>query len=227
MKQIFDIFSKKSSKKIKKKPKIILDYREKNSLIPFELTSLGVEIEFKNLKIADYITKGVVIERKTVSDFISSMINKRLLKQLKELKQYPNKLLIVEGINEKELYNDSENWTGMHPNSVRGFLLSIVLKYQIPIIFTKDYIDTAKFLYVLAKRKPRELPLNVNKKSLNKRERLQFILEGFPGIGPKTARKLLKKFKTLKNLTNTTEEELKEIIGKKAEILSKIINEKY
>jgi len=227
MKKIFSIFSKKSPEKTKKKPKIIMDYREKNSLIPSELTSLGMDIEFKNLKIADYITKGIVVERKTVSDFISSMINKRLLKQLEELGQYPNKLLIVEGIREEELYNDSENMVGMHPNSVRGFLLSILLKYHVPILFTKDYLDTAKFLCILAKRRPKELPLNVNKKSLNKKERLQFILEGFPGIGPKTAKKLLKKFKTLKDVANATEKELKETIGKRAEILCKIINEKY
>ena len=227
MKKIFDILSKKHPKTIGKKPKAILDYREKNSLIPSELINMGLEIEFKQLKVADYIIGGVAVERKTVSDFVSSMINKRLLKQLEELGQYKEKLLIVEGIDEQELYTDSKDWTGMHPNSIRGFLLSILLKYKVPIIFTKDYLDTARFLSVLAKRKPKELSLNVSKKSLNKKERLQFILEGFPGIGPKTAKKLLKKFKTIKNIINASEEELKEILGKKTEIINKIINDRY
>jgi ERCC4-type nuclease len=227
MKKIFDIFSKKSSKKAREKIKIIVDNREKNSLVISELASSEIDIELKHLKVADYLIGGVAVERKTVSDFISSMLNKRLSKQLEELGQYKEKLLIVEGIDEQELYTDSEDLTGMHPNSIRGFLLSILLRYKVPIIFTKNYIDTAKFLSVLAKRKPRELSLNVNKKSLNKRERLQFILEGFPGIGPKTARKLLKKFKTLKNIINASEEELREILGKKTEIIKKIIEEKY
>jgi len=227
MKKIFDIFSKKYSKDVKEKPKAILDYREKNSLIPSELTNLGLEIEFRNLKVADYIIKGVAIERKTVSDFVSSMINRRLLKQLEELGQYKEKLLIVEGIDEQELYTDSEDWTGMHPNSIRGFLLSILLKYKVPIIFTKNYEDTAKFLSVLSKRKPNEHPLNVKKKNLNKKEQKQFIIEGFSGIGPKTAKKLFKKFKTIKNIINASEEELKEIIGKKAEIMKKIIEDNY
>jgi Fanconi anemia group M protein len=227
MKKIFDIFSKKYSKYVKEKPKAILDYREKNSLIPSELINLGLEIEFRNLKVADYIIKGVAIERKTVSDFVSSMINRRLIKQLKELGQYKEKLLIVEGIDEQELYTDSENWTGMHPNSIRGFLLSILLKYKVPIIFTKNYEDTAKFLSVLSKRKSKEFPLNVKKKNLNKKEQKQFIIEGFSGIGPKTAKKLFKKFKTIKNIINASEEELKEVIGKKAEIMKKIIEDKY
>ncbi len=229
MKTIFDIFSRKKIRKIiktKEKPKVIIDYREKNSLIPSELRSLGLEIELRELKVADYIIQGVAIERKTVSDFIASMKNRRLLKQLEELQQYQDKLLVVEGIDEQELYTDSEEITGMHPNSVRGFLLSILLKYKVPIIFTKDYQDTAKFLSVLSRKKPREIPLNVNKKNLSKKERVQFIIEGFPGIGPKTAVRLLKKFRTVKNIVNAPESELREVIGKKAEVF-RLLEEKY
>lgn len=226
MKNIFDIFSRKRIK-TKEKPKVIIDYREKNSLIPSELKSLGLETELRELKVADYIIQGVAIERKTVSDFISSMKNRRLLKQLEELQQYQDKLLIVEGIDEQDLYTDSGEIMGMHPNSVRGFLLSILLKYKVPIIFTKNYQDTAKFLSVLSRKKPREIPLNVNKKNLSKKERVQFIIEGFPGIGPKTAIKLLKKFRTVKNIVNAPESELREVIGKKSEIVKKIIEQKY
>lgn len=226
MKKIFDIFSEKNIKE-KETTKVIVDYREKNSLVVSELVSLGTDIEIKQLKVADYLVGGVAIERKTVSDFVSSMINKRLLKQLEELGQYKNRLLIVEGIEEKELYGDSQSWTGMHPNAIRGFLLSILLKYKIPIIFTKNYEDTAKFISVLAKRKEKEMSLNVNKKSLNKKERLQFILESFPGIGPKTAKKLLKKFKTIRNIINAPEGELREILGKRAENMVGIIEQEY
>jgi len=239
-KKLLDIFSRIKSKKKKEKPKVIIDSREKNSLIPSELISLGLDVEFKQLKVADYLVQGVAIERKTVSDFVSSMVNRRLLKQLEELNQYKERLLIVEGIDEQELYTDSEDWDqrmldrkpagrfhGMHPNSIRGFLLSILLKYKVPIIFTKNYEDTAKFLSVLSKRKPKELPLNVKKKTLKKKEQMQFILEGFPGIGPKTAKKLLKKLKTIKDIINASEEELKELIGKKAENMKRIIDYKY
>ncbi len=231
MKEIFNIFSKQKENRNKKKeipkPTILVDYREKNCFVASELIHLGLNVELKELKVADYIVNDVAIERKTVSDFISSMINRRLLNQLEELQQYKNKLLIIEGIDEQELYTDSEEKIGMHPNSVRGFLLSILLKHKVPIIFTKDSEDTAKFISVLAKRKPKELSLNVSKKSLNKKEQLQFILESFPGIGPKSARKLLQKFKTIKNIINASEEELKETLRKKAESMKKIIEMIY
>mgnify|MGYP001464278924 CR=1 FL=1 len=224
-KQLFDIFSKRKLK-IRKEfsQKIIIDYREKNSLVISELSKLGFEIEFKELKVADYIIRDVAIERKTVLDFISSMKNKRLINQLEGLQQYKNKLLIIEGIEEQELY--SEDSIGMHPNAVRGFLLSIILKYKIPIIFTKNSEDTAKFILVLSKKESKELSLNVTRKSFDKKEQMQFIVEGFPGIGPKTAKKLLKEFKTIKDIINASEEKLQEIIGKKSEIF-KITEEKY
>ncbi len=211
----------------KENKKIIIDYREKNSLVISELMSLGCKIEIKNLPVADFLINDVAIERKTVSDLISSMINKRLLKQLEELQQYKKRLLIIEGFDERELYSDSNDKNmGMNANAVRGLLLSILLKYEIPILFTKNYEDTAKFILVLSKKKEKETSLRVNKKTLNKKERLQFILESFPGIGPKTAKKLLSHFKTLKNIFNASEEELKEIVGKKAEIF-KLVEEQF
>ena len=227
--KLLEIFSNKKRKNTIKQNKIstvIIDYRKKNSLVPTNLLRLELEIEFKELKAADYIINGVAIERKTISDFISSMINKRLLKQLKDLQQYKNKLLLIEGIEENDLYNDHEI-NGINPNAIRGFLLSIALKHKIPIIFTKNEEDTAKFIQVIAKKqKKEEISLKVKKISLNKKEQLQFILEGFPGIGPKTSQKLLKEFKTLKQIINTPLEDIKKIIGKKSEIF-RLLEERY
>ena len=232
MKTIFNIFSHKEHNeekpiKLEDKPKIIVDIHEKNSLVIAELISLGMDVEFQHLKVGDYIVKGIVIERKTVSDFISSMISRRLLRQLEEMQQYEDRLLVVEGIDEQELYTDSESLTGMHPNSVRGFLLSILLRHKVPIIFTKNYEDTARFISVMAKRKDKELPLNVRKKTLDKKEQMQFIIESFPGIGPKTSKKLLKEFKTIKGVINASEEELRKVLGKKAELVKEIIDSRY
>lgn len=222
----FDIFPKKHEriKVEKEKPKIIADYREKNCLVFSELIKLGCDVEFKELKVADYIINNVAIERKTASDFISSMINRRLLNQLEELQQYENRILIIEGADELDMYNDEKE--GVHPNSIRGFILSIILKYKVPIVYTKNSEDTAKFISVLARKKEKETPLNAVKKSLSQKEQMQFIIESFQGIGPKTAKKLLEKFKTIKNILNATQEELKNEIGKKAEIF-RIIEENY
>ena len=67
-------------------------------------------------------------------------------------------------------------------------------------------------------KKNQEMGIRATKKSLNKKEQIQFILEGFPGIGPKTARRLLKEFSTLQNIFSAPQNELKKLVGKKAEI---------
>ena len=226
MKPFQDIFSKKVSKVKKQQPKekIIIDYREKQSLVASELVRLGFEIEFKELKVADYIVKDVAIERKTIPDFISSMINNHLVNQIKELQQYEKKLLIIEGISEQEIYSEGN---GVSSNAVRGFLLSILLKHKIPIMFTQNAEDTAKFIRTIANKRENEMSINPKKKSLNKKEQLQFIIESFPGIGPKTAKKLLGKFKTIKNIINSSEKELEKILGKKAEIMKRIVGREY
>lgn len=225
-KKILNIFSKKEIKKTINVPeKIIIDYREKNSLVYSYLIKNGFEIEFKELKVGDYIVKDVVIERKTVSDFLTSMINQRLIKQIEELKQYENKLIIIEGISEKELYE--ENKEGINPNAIRGFLLSITLKHKIPLIFSKNSEDTAKFIEILSKKKEKEINLNAKKKTLNKKEQLQFIIESFPGVGPKKARKLLEKFGSIQNIMLAPTEDLKEILGIQAENIREIIERKY
>lgn len=222
-----DIFSKRRISIVKERPKakVLVDYREKNSLVPSELIHLGLEVEFQELKVGDYIVNNVAIERKTVSDFLSSMLNKRILRQLEELQQYEKRLLIIEGIEEKELYSEQRS-DGINPNSVRGFLLSISLKHKTSILFSKDSEDTAKFIKLIAEKKEVESSLNVTKKSLNSSEQMQFILEGFPGIGPKTAKKLLLEFKTLKRIFNCPIEELEKSIGKKA-VVFKLVNQEY
>jgi Fanconi anemia group M protein len=152
------------------------------------------------------------------------MINRRLLRQLEELQQYKEKVIIIEGVEEQELYSEEG---GMNPNAIRGFILSILLKHKIPIIFTKDSEDTAKFISVIAKKQDREMSFKPTKRVSSKKEQMEFILEGFPGIGPTTAKKLLKEFKTIKEVMNAPEEELQRIIGKKSEAIKKIVEDSY
>lgn len=202
--------------------KIQIDYREKQSLVPSQLVKLGFEIEFKELKVGDYIVKNFVIERKTISDFRNSMINKHLLKQIEELKQFENKILIIEGYENEDLYKNNS----INPNSLRGFLISIVSKHKIPIIFSKNEQDTARFISVIANKKEIEISQIAKKKTYNKKEQMQFILESFPGIGPKNARKLLEKLGTLQNVFSASQDELKKILGKKAKIFM-LLEENY
>ena len=219
---IFDIFTKNKKRKESPKPKIIADIHEKNSLVIANLSS-EADMEIKNLEIGDYIIGETVIERKTFSDFISSMLSKRLVEQLSQMQSYESRLLILEGKDFEALENEQ---TKLNPNAIRGMILSISLDFKTPIIFTKDAEDTSKFLVVLAKKQLKgktEFTLHSRKPASESKQK-QYIIESFPGIGPKTAEALLKEFKSIKGIINASEEELKKAIGKKSESIIKLRN---
>lgn len=214
-----DIFSKKPEKENPLQiSKIIVDNHEKNSLVPSNLSSLNAPFEFQDLKVGDYLINDIAIERKTFQDLQSSIINKRIFQQLQELKQYPKHLLLIEGIHENNILQE---------NATRGFILSTLLNHQIPILFTKDEEETAKYLLLLAKKKNPHTPiLRPSKIAMSKEEQIQFILEGFPNIGPASIKKLTQKFKSLKEIVNASEQDLVEILGKKGSILFALLNYK-
>ena len=218
---MLDIFSKKESKK--ENIKIIVDNREGNSLVPSLLIEKDFEIDWQQLEVGDYLVNGVAIERKTVADFKSSIINKRIFSQLVELKQYPKHLLLIEGILDENVYSG-----GIHENAFRGFLLSVLLEYNVPIVFTHNEADTAKYISVLAKKeKKTENSLRASKISFSDEEQIQFILEGFPNVGATKAKKLIEKFGSLKEVVNSSVEELEEILGKRAGEFRKLIEEDF
>lgn len=205
-----------------------MDTREKNSMVFAELVKRDINIERKRLEVADYIIGDIAIERKTLPDFVNSMLSKRLLRQLGELKQYPKQILIIEGIDDHPLYEFGK----INPNAIRGMMLSTILDFDIPIILTKDSEETAEFLILLEKKqakKPKEFSFQAKRRASSLSEQQQFILESFPGIGPATAKKLLKKFKTIKNIINADKQDLinAKLNKNKAEAVKKIILAEY
>jgi len=207
---------------------IIVDKREKNSLVLAELIGRKCAPRLETLEVADYIIGDVAVERKTMPDFVSSMLNKRLLRQLNELRQYPQRLLIIEGIDDYPLYEFGK----VNPNAIKGMMLAAIIEFNVPIILTKDSKDTADFLILLDRRQSRgkkEISLKAKRKAYNLGQQQQFIIESFPGIGPATAKTLLKKFGTVKAVINANDSQLEKakLNKKKIAALRKIINSRY
>lgn len=211
----FNIFS---NKKIEEnKTKIIADNREKNSLVISELINQNNDVKFEQLIIGDYLINNTIIERKTKSDLINSIMDKRIFSQLDNIKKYPNYLLIIEENNFQHIINE---------NVIRGFILSAIAKSKIPIIFTKNEKDTAKYLSILANKKEKSsYSIRPSRNFLSSEKQIQFILEGFPNIGPVKAKELIKEFKSLKNISNASKEQLAKILGKHSDEFYSLINQ--
>jgi len=210
--------------------KVLIDTREKGANISKKLIELGMDVKVKSLPTADIIVSNKIgIERKTIQDFVNSIIDKRIFTQLKDLKNnFENPIIILEG--KEDIYSVRN----IHPNAIRGMLATIVSSFNIPIINTKDSQDTAEFIKILANREQsnneKEFAINFSKKPMTTKEQQEFIIESLPGIGPSLSKSLLRKFKKVKNIINADINELKKVnkMGpKKAKEIQLILEEIY
>ena len=213
-----------------KKLKVLIDTRERGSNISKKLVEFGMDVKVKTLATADIIISDRIgIERKTIPDFVNSIIDKRIFTQLKDLKNnFENPIVILEG--EEDLYSVRN----IHPNAIRGMLATIISSFKIPIIRTKDSNDTAELIRAIAKREQtseeKDIAIRTNKIPMTTKQQQEFIIESLPGVGPSLAKALLNKFKTIKKLINANPKRLEKIekIGpKKAKEIQRILEEIY
>lgn len=172
--------------------RIVVDEREKKSGIPDLLRAIGINLEIKTLPIGDYIVAPeTIVERKSVSDLISSIFDGRLFDQCSRLKEhFAHPIILMEG-NVDEIEQLVEN-----PLVFYGALASVAIDFKIPIIPTPSATHTAKLLVSMCSRK--ELSKGPFLKKIRKsddvsRQQLS-VLCSLPGIGEKLATRMLEKF---------------------------------
>lgn len=212
----------------KEELKIVADYREKNSQPLKILAEKGFTIELTKLEVGDYIlSENVVVEYKTVQDFVDSIIDGRLLEQLKNLHKYPKPLIIIQG--EENIYSMRK----VNPRAIQGMLATIAISYSIPVIQTKTARETAEIIDIISQREHSKGPTSFTHhtaKPLTKKEQQEYIVASFPGIGGTLNKPLLNYFKTIKNIVNADIEDLRsvELIGpKKAKNLKELFEEEW
>lgn len=208
---------------------VYADSREAKSGVVKNLFNMGISINTGNLDVADYVLSDrVAVERKSVDDFIESLIKKeKLFNQLFRLKKsYYKPILLIEGEN---IYKRAVN-----PNAVRGALAAITIDMGIPILFTRTPDETADMLASIASReqkfKHREPSTHANKSKRSLQEQQEYVVVAISNIGPVIARNLLEHFGTIENIVNASEEELVKVpnVGNKtAEKIKELLTTPY
>lgn len=222
-KKLIDFDKKKSD------VKLYVDHREYRSNVVKNLVAKGVDVEAKQLDTGDYILSSRIgVERKEVDDFLSSLIEGKLFKQVSELRDaYSRPILIIEG-------DDLLNKRNINHNAIFGSLAAISVDYGVSVLRTKDSSETADMLRVIANREQKKdkksVAIRGEKTQMSTRERQQFLVEGLPNISAVLAKRLLNHFGSVHGIFNTSEEELRKVegIGKNisSEIL-KVIHDNY
>ncbi|MFH1439661.1 MAG: DEAD/DEAH box helicase [Candidatus Woesearchaeota archaeon] len=212
------------------KLKIFVDYRERGNPVIKELIELNAEIGLERLDTADFIVgSNVCVEFKNQVDFVDSLIDGRLFKQLKEMKNnFLKPVIIVEGT--RDIYSIRN----IHPNSMRGMLASIAVDFNVPVVYSRTFKETAALLVAMAKREQekhgRGFSFHGSRKPMSYRDQQEYLVGALPGVGPSLAKHLLAKFGSIEKIVNATEEELKEVdlVGeKKAKQIKEIVEKEY
>ena len=189
--------------------KIICDDREKSNGVVKQLVELGIKIDLKRLDIGDYQpSERCIVELKTVPDFVDSIIDGRLLEQLKYLVKFDRPVLILEG--SEDIYSQRN----LHPNAIKGMLSTIAVSYGIPVLQTRNNRETAEMLYIIAKREqdPEKKHFSLHsKKPISDKELQEYIVSSLPNVGPAMAKDLLHHFRSIRKVLNASEEDLKKV----------------
>jgi len=207
--------------------RVYADLREERSGVIEELERMGVLVIKRQLPLGDYlVSEEAVVERKTVKDFASSLVDGRLFDQASRLSEsYSDVYYIVEG-SPRYL----SRW-GDRGHQTLAALVALTVDYGVRVLWSEGPQTTAYLIAQLAKRYQGEK--GGTSMVLHRKPRLSsladwqlYIVQAFPGVGPKTARAILERFGTLESFCRAPLSELSRIPGlgeKRAERIKAIL----
>ncbi|KGK97640.1 Hef nuclease [Methanococcoides methylutens] len=208
---------------------VVLDQREIRSTVARNLEKMGINIVVKTLEVGDYIVSDrTAIERKSAEDFVSSLLDRDLFRQISDLSgAYDKPIMIIEG---DGLFTSRM----LNPNVIHGTLAALVLDFGVSVLYTRDPEDTASLISILAKREQvdekREISVHGKKSSMLLSQQQEYIVSSISDIGPNAARNLLEHFDSVENVMKAEQDELtkvKNIGPKTASKMREILTGKY
>jgi Fanconi anemia group M protein len=203
--------------------------RERQSPVPGLLAAFpDVALSFAALPSADYLLSDeVAVERKTASDFVASILDRRLFGQTTRMKLlFPRALLIVEG-------DLAEVPHSIDLQAIRGALAFLSVRAGITVLQLSDAAETAAMLRIMARHAQERMDQPVSLREPRPQiEELYatYLVEGLPGVGPRRARMLLEHFGSPAAIMCAAAEELTQVpgIGKKsAQRIWQAVNARY
>ncbi len=203
-------------------PRVIVDERERQSGVPDRLSKLDVRVYYSRLAVGDYVVNPeIAAERKSISDFVSSVYDGRLFAQASALSSsYRKPYIIVEG--------DVTQVSSMVKNlaSYYGAIASVTLAYDLRLMHTANADETALAVAALVKNsRAKPLPPGLVQpppKSKDEAQQQLYFVSSLPGVGMKLAKRMLGRYGTPRRVASLTEAQFAMIPGVGAKRASKI-----
>lgn len=216
-------------------PRVVVDVREFRSSLPSLLHGRSMVVVPCMLTVGDYIlSPNICVERKSISDLISSFKDGRLYSQAETMFQhYKNPMLLIEFDQNKsftlEPFADlSGSLNSVAPTNVSSDLQSklVLLTLAFPklrIIWSSSPYETAEIFASLKTLEHEPDPIAAVQAGLDKDSRVedqvfnqepQEMLSIVPGVTPQNIKSLVLDTENVREVANMTEKELEPIVGK-------------
>jgi len=191
-------------------PLVYVDTREIPELVE-KLRHRGARVEVKQLDFGDFVVSSeVVVERKTLDDFVKSIYDGRLFSQMINMNEkYARPILLIQG--------DKKHLSGIGETAFYGALASVLADFKVPIFFAANEREVSEIIYHLARReqmeKKRETRVREGRKPVTLSENQRYIVSGIPGVSGVLADRLLSRLETVEELFSASELDLQKIDG--------------
>lgn len=215
-------------------PRVVVDVREVRSSLPSLLHARSMVVIPCMLTVGDYVlTPQICVERKSVRDLISSFKNGRLFNQVEMMLQhYKYPMLLIEFDQNKAFTLDpfadhtSSVSTAANPSDLQSKLVLLTLAFpRLKIIWSSSPYQTAEIFDELKKQQEEPDPIKAVQIGLLAGEDAadqsfnqtpQDMLRCVPGVTAKNMSRVTLEVEDLVDVSNLTEVELDEMVGKEA-----------
>ncbi|KAK3311360.1 uncharacterized protein B0T15DRAFT_521181 [Chaetomium strumarium] len=219
-------------------PRVVVDVREFRSSLPSLLHGKSMIIVPCMLTVGDYIlSPNICIERKSISDLISSFKDGRLYSQCETMFQhYKSPMLLIEFDQNKsftlEPFADlsgslsSVSAANAGANDLQSKIVLLTLAFpKLRIIWSSSPYETAEIFERLKAHEAEPDPITAVKAGLDQDTKAdeqvfnaqpQEMLAAVPGVTPKNIMNIVLETENIKEVANMTAAELEPMVGKAA-----------
>ncbi len=190
---------------------ITLDTRENKeefiSYLADAARAKGYGIHMEALPFGDVKYENIVIERKEVNDFCSSVCSDRMYNQIFQMKanQDYSTIIAISGTYDK-LWRDNKDKIPRLDGALRQ-----IMAWGIPVMTCQndeELVDRSLVLFEYAR------PIDVPLKRIDKDGKTS-LFTALPKVGRENAKKLIKEFDNMVLLCNASKKELQDVLGPK------------
>ncbi|KAH7304931.1 DNA repair protein [Stachybotrys elegans] len=218
-------------------PRVVVDVREFRSSLPSLLHGRSIVVVPCMLTVGDYVlSPNICVERKSISDLISSFKDGRLYNQAETMFQhYKNPMLLIEFDQNKSFTlepfadlsgNASSVMPGNAPSDLQSKIVLLTLAFpRLRIIWSSSPYQTAEIFESLKAQEDEPDPIAAVRAGLDKDMRAedqvfnqepQDMLAVVPGVTPESIKTIVWKTENVREVANMAQEELEPLVGKVA-----------